>query len=315
MPSSSVRIGCALFVVAGISLLSGCSDGGTAVLEFGESDPLNGGMRPIPASLRVSVDERFGQFGELRLESMEPQEIPYESKNNPGTTFYKHRYRMRLTFVDDLDASQRQAIRDIFDELRDPRENWLPGITVHGHTSQTALGDRGASLIYTKQYRYGIEMPAADNPTHCTVRLEFEPPLPVDFDTFAAAAKQHAIDFEYAPLQQAFTSDRFEVIKSHGDGFGSSPELHHVRLDFGDRRCDRHGARPWRHGFERQSRRVQQTCRRNRPPVFFRHRLDVRSCGRCRTGFRRKRLTPVRHQTRAQLRGGQFLNCLGRGGA
>ena len=105
MPSSSVRIGCALFVVAGISLLSGCSDGGTAVLEFGESDPLNGGMRPIPASLRVSVDERFGQFGELRLESMEPQEIPYESKNNPGTTFYKHRYRMRLTFVDDLDAS------------------------------------------------------------------------------------------------------------------------------------------------------------------------------------------------------------------
>ena len=69
MPSSSVRIGCALFVVAGISPLSGCSDGGTAVLEFGESDPLNGGMRPIPASLRVSVDERFGQFGELRLES------------------------------------------------------------------------------------------------------------------------------------------------------------------------------------------------------------------------------------------------------
>jgi hypothetical protein len=233
LPSSSVRIGCALFVIAGISLLSGCSDGGTAVLEFGESDPLNGGMRPIPESLRVSVDERFGQFGELRLESMEPQEIPYESKNNPGTTFYKHRYRMRLTFVDDLDASQRQSIRDIFDELHDARENWPPGITVDGDTSQVALADGGASLIYFKQYRYGIEMPAANNPTHCTVRLEFEPPLPVDFDTFAAAARKHAIDFEYVPLPEAFTSDRFEVSQSRGTGFGVSPTLHHVRLDFG----------------------------------------------------------------------------------
>lgn len=215
-------------------LLAGCSEpGGTAVLEFGENDPLKGGMRPMLDTLRASIQDRFGGFGELGIESMAPEEIPYESQTNTGTTFYKHRYRMRLTFEDDLDEGQRQAIRTIFDDLHHARANWPRAITVGEHSSQTALGDRGASLIYTKQYRYGIKMPSGNYPTHCTVRLKFEPPLPVDFDTFAAAAKQHAIDFEYAPLQQAFTSDRFEVIKSHGDGFGSSPELHHVRLGFG----------------------------------------------------------------------------------
>lgn len=230
MSSCSIRIACAA-LVAGASLLAGCSEpGGTAVLEFGDSDPLNGGMRPIPDTLRTSIRQRFGQFGELRVESMDPVEIPH---TEDGTTFISHRYRLRVTFVDDLDAGQRRAIREIFDTLHAERENWPRGITVDGHTSRVQLGDGGASLIYYKQYRYGVETSVGDYPTHCTVRLEFEPPLPGDAAALAAAADQGAIDFDYAPLQQAFEAKRFELAGSDAGGWAGSDELHHIRLDFG----------------------------------------------------------------------------------
>ncbi|WP_353177538.1 hypothetical protein [Salinisphaera sp. T5B8] len=233
MTSVWVRGVSAACVVVSV-LLTGCSQpGGTAVLEFGEHDPLNGGMRALSDTLRASLEDQFGEFGRLRIESMEPVEIPHESESNPGTTFYSHRYRLRLTFVDDLDDSQRQAIRAIFDGLHDARENWPRGITVDGQTSDVALGERGASLIFFKEYRYGIEIPAADNPTHCTVWLELEPPLPIDIDTFASAAAKNAIDFAYAPLQQAFASDHFAVAGPGDPGVDDASPLQEVRLDFG----------------------------------------------------------------------------------
>ena len=143
-----------------------------------------------------------------------------------------HRYRARVVFLDELDASQRQRIREMFDALQAARQNWPDGFVAHGDATHLRASDQ-ASLVYRKHYRYGIESNPGDYPTHCTVRLNFEPPLTGDSAAFAAAVQHDQIHFEYEPLQQAYEAGRFEFFGQPKSNLFSSSELHYVRLDFG----------------------------------------------------------------------------------
>ena len=147
-------------------------------------------------------------------------------------TVITHRYRARVVFLDELDASQRQRIRETFDALQAARQNWPDGFVAHGDATHLRASDQ-ASLVYRKHYRYGIESNPGDYPTHCTVRLNFEPPLTGDSAAFAAAVQHDQIHFEYEPLQQAYEAGRFEFFGQPKSNLFSSSELHYVRLDFG----------------------------------------------------------------------------------
>ncbi|MES1925582.1 hypothetical protein [Salinisphaera sp. T31B1] len=220
-----------LLLLAGLTGIAGCSDpGGTAILHFGKSNPIPLGGGPLPASLRESIQQRLGEFGALRIEAMDPIKI----RHDQGVI--THRYRLRVTFVDALDDTQRQAIRDLFDTLVTARDQWPRGLTLHGETTTIDLGDR-ARLIYVR--RNGL-YPDADAigapPTHCTVSVELNPPVSGGDVALVKAMDDSEVTFDFVPLQRAYDDGQFTFFdKTELSGpFGASDDtLYHAAFDFG----------------------------------------------------------------------------------
>lgn len=229
MPSLSIRSQRAVWVMC-LAGLAGCSNpSGTAVLDFGQSNPRGLNDGPLPQTLRTSIQDRLGEFGELRIESMAPIEIRHEQN------VITHRYRARIDFLDPLSNEQKQAIRDTFDALLDARDNWPRGLTIGGGQTQIFPGDK-LDLLFIRPT--GLSSNADDvgsPPTHCTVVADFDPRLPGGDAALANAVQNHEIRFEYAPLQSAYDDQRFTFFDepAMSGPFGASDMLRGAWLDFG----------------------------------------------------------------------------------
>ncbi len=229
MPSLLPRVQSAAWVIC-LAGLTGCGNpSGTAVLNFGESNPRGLHNGPLPATLRTSIQDHLGEFGELRIESMAPIKIRHEQD------VITHRYRVRVEFIDALNDEQKQAIRDTFDTLLDARNNWPRGLTIGAGQTQIFPGD-DLDLLFMRQTGLSSNADEVGSPpTHCTVAADFDPRLPGGDAALASAVRDHEISFEYAPLQKAYNDQRFTFLdESKMPGpFGASDVLKGAWLDFG----------------------------------------------------------------------------------